>query len=222
MEYRIEIIGGKEAIAKVKAAAGTPQQRAIFFARASAYMRKVTGETFRALKWGGTYRGVTWPYFKFQYIRKTDGRVVPAWGGVPKLDREKYAGTKGARMSELGSSSTHTLGGNGRASQPYKRGPRSTLGEPNVRGRLRPSGQRLKDGDSLMQDTGTMRRSVSANWDIERISDTKAEFGTGLRYAAKQQAMRPFLVFEPDTDARRLTRIYAQTLKEAQSGGTEP
>lgn len=34
---------------------------------------------------GGSARGVVWPPFAPQYIRKTDGVVVPAWGGVPKL-----------------------------------------------------------------------------------------------------------------------------------------
>lgn len=219
MEYSVKIVGGQSTIARIRKLAGTPQQRHVFFERAGTYMRKVTGETFRTLRWGGTYRGVTWPYFKFQRIRKTDGKIIPAWGGVPRLDREKYAGTKGARMSEMGSWSTHTLGRPGRSATPYKRGTRSTLNEPLVRGRLRPSGKRLQDGDVLMQDTRTMHNSVVVNWGIARVTDRKAEFGTGLRYAAKQQAMRAYLFFERGVDSKRLIRIYHQTLKEMLNDG---
>jgi len=49
------------------------------------YMLGRTGRTFRALRRGGTFRGVTWDGYKDQYTRKTDGVTVPAWGGVPKL-----------------------------------------------------------------------------------------------------------------------------------------
>lgn len=51
----------------------------------ASYMRTVTDNTFRALRHGGTYRGVSWDYFAPQYTRKTDGVTVPAWGGVPKV-----------------------------------------------------------------------------------------------------------------------------------------
>lgn len=34
---------------------------------------------------GGSTRGITWRPFQYQYIRKTDGALVPAWGGVKKL-----------------------------------------------------------------------------------------------------------------------------------------
>lgn len=50
-----------------------------------AYMREQTVQMFERNARGGTHRGVTWKPFKPQYTRKTDGVVVPAWGGVPKL-----------------------------------------------------------------------------------------------------------------------------------------
>jgi len=50
-----------------------------------AYMRQQTVEMFERNAHGGAHRGKTWPPFKPQYTRKTDGMVVPAWGGVPKL-----------------------------------------------------------------------------------------------------------------------------------------
>lgn len=34
---------------------------------------------------GGRARGVYWPPFAPQYVRKSDGVVVPAWGGVPRV-----------------------------------------------------------------------------------------------------------------------------------------
>lgn len=49
------------------------------------HMLMRTGQTFRALRRGGTYRGVTWDQWADQYTRKTDGVTVPAWGGVAKV-----------------------------------------------------------------------------------------------------------------------------------------
>ena len=63
------------------------------------YMRTTTDNTFRALRHGGTYRGVTWDYFAPQYTRKTDGVTVPAWGGVPKV---KGSGNVKARIRPSG------------------------------------------------------------------------------------------------------------------------
>ena len=56
-----------------------------------AYMQKQTDEMFvraggpGSAEAGGSYRGVTWDPFAPQYIRKTDGATVYAWGGTPKL-----------------------------------------------------------------------------------------------------------------------------------------
>ena len=58
-----------------------------FFINFLTYMQSVTGNTFKRLKKGGTYRGVTWKGFAPQYMRK-DGTVVPAEGGIPKVRGE--------------------------------------------------------------------------------------------------------------------------------------
>ena len=55
------------------------------FKRFRVYMLRQTGLTFRSLKRGGTYRGVTWKPYADQYTRKTDGVTVPAWGKVRKV-----------------------------------------------------------------------------------------------------------------------------------------
>jgi len=39
----------------------------------------------------GQYRGNRWPGLKIQYKRKTDGVVVPVWGGVPRAVFGKHA-----------------------------------------------------------------------------------------------------------------------------------
>jgi hypothetical protein len=49
------------------------------------YFRVAVDRHFKALKKGGTNRGVTWKPFAPQYTRKTDGAVVPAWGGTKKV-----------------------------------------------------------------------------------------------------------------------------------------
>jgi hypothetical protein len=48
-------------------------------------MNMVMGMQFIRLRRGGSARGVSWADFKPQYRRKTDGMVVPAWGGVRRL-----------------------------------------------------------------------------------------------------------------------------------------
>lgn len=60
-----------------------------------AYMIGQTVNTFNALRTGGTYRGVTWPYFAHQY-RRRDGTDVPAWGGVAYA---KQRLTKGGKVA---------------------------------------------------------------------------------------------------------------------------
>lgn len=51
-----------------------------------AYMLGRTARTFRALgRGGGRFRGVSWANWAHQYTRRTDGAIVPAWGGVRKL-----------------------------------------------------------------------------------------------------------------------------------------
>lgn len=139
-------------------------------------MRAVTDRTFKRLRRGGTYRGVTWRDWAPQYTRK-DGTVVPAWGGVPKV-----------------------------------------RGRGTVKGRLRPSRTRVNRTSALMQDTNTLRSRAALT--MFQLSNTRIRFGTNLRYASKQQAMRPFLFFELPKDRRMFVKILQdyvdEQLKKAQ------
>ena len=127
------------------------------------YMRTVTDKTFRTLRHGGTYRGVTWAYFAPQYRRKTDGVLVPAAGGVPKIH-----------------------------------------GGGNVKGRKRPSGARIKPGDSVMQDHNVLRPRAAL---VVRMTPKKLTLGPqGVLYAGFQHRLRPFLFFTPK-DAREVITI---------------
>ena len=163
------------------------------------YMRTTTYDHFSALGQGGTHRGVTWAYFKTPvYVRKTDGVAVPPWGGVPRLARRReYRGTTGFRASELGSFSNRNRG----SGSSIRREVRSTLGEKTVRGRLRASGKRLKEGDQILRDTGSMLQSVSnaiGRGGIRDIGPVEMRFGTMVPYAEVQNRTRPFLFFTDD------------------------
>jgi len=64
----------------------TPAWRSIM-----AYADRNAQQTFRVLRHGGTFRGVTWPWFAPQYTRKGghdglgDRSTIPAEGGVRKV-----------------------------------------------------------------------------------------------------------------------------------------
>uniref|UniRef100_A0A6M3LBC5 Tail protein n=1 Tax=viral metagenome TaxID=1070528 RepID=A0A6M3LBC5_9ZZZZ len=102
------------------------------------------------------------------------------------------------------------------------KGDRSTVpawgGVPKVRGRglvqarMRPSGARLRPGDSLMQDTGTMRARAALVMGITRHALILGP--QGVRYAAAQQARRPFLFFSIPTDSDRLEQFAVEHLEQ--------
>ena len=73
-----------------------------------------------------------------------------------------------------------------------------------VQGRMRPSGQRLNAGDSIMQDTGTMRSRAALVMNQTRRTLTLGP--QGVQYAAAQHAKRPFLFFT-DADADMLAKF---------------
>ena len=151
------------------------------------YMRVVTDHTFRALRHGGRYRGVRWKYFANQYTRK-DGTIVPAWGGVPRVRPGWH---------------------------PDGRRHKRTTG--NVSGRLRPSGQRVKRGDAVGQDTATMRKRALTT--IRQTSEVLELGPRGVRYAAYQQRGRPFLFFQVPRDSRKLVDIFVDHLHEGAQKG---
>jgi len=76
-----------------------------------AYMMQEIGMMFRTMgsgQSGGKGRGTMWEGFANQYVRKTDGVVVPAWGGVQKvygegfvLGRKRPSGKRITKSSRL-------------------------------------------------------------------------------------------------------------------------
>jgi len=171
-----------------------------------AYHAKVTGEMFRDLAQGGDARGVHWEYFKDQYTRKTDGVTIHAWGG-PRL-RAGWSTREAKRVRTRRDPVTgqwiYAISGArlryGVGQDIMTRrfvGAKSTGGEPNVRGKLRPSGRRVVQGDAIMQDIGAMRAEATQN---SRITPRKLTITVGGEKAERQQGMRPFL-FVTDEDA---------------------
>ena len=188
----------------------------VAFRRFENHMRTEMIDHFQALRNGGTNRGVTWAYFKSPvYVRKTDGVAVPPWGGVPRLAASReYQGTAGWRLSVLGSFSNR----NRDRGSSIRRGRRSTVDEPLVRGRLRASGKRLAEGDAILQDTRRLLislTSVSGMGAIRERGPLEMRFGTAVAYAEVQNRTRPFLFFT-NGDRDTLERM----ILEGTIGGT--
>ena len=88
-----------------------------------------------------------------------------------------------------------------------------------VLGQLRPSGQRVKQGDSILQDTGTLRSRAAL---VILNSATELRMGPGLNYAAKLQEKRPFLFFQIPQDSRALINLARAHLRRmARKGGSK-
>ena len=91
-------------------------------------------------------------------------------------------------------------------------------GVPKVRGsgkvkpRIRPSGQPVRKGDSIVQDNETLRGRAAL---VLQMKPQLLELGPrGLNYAAAQQSMRPFLFFT-NKDANELVQIAIRRLQKA-------
>lgn len=83
----IELTVETESVVKrIKIAAARTMRPVALFRRIRHDQQAKTAMMFRRLAHGGTYRGVRWPWFAPQYRRKTDGVLVPAEGGVPRMD----------------------------------------------------------------------------------------------------------------------------------------
>ena len=76
-------------------------------------------------------------------------------------------------------------------------------------GRKRPSGARVQKGDSVVQDTGTLRNNATLG--VVHITKNKMRIGTNINYAAAQQKMRPFLFFTKK-DAAYLNKLTSDFL----------
>lgn len=81
-----------------------------------------------------------------------------------------------------------------------------------VKGRLRPSGQRVRAGDSVGQDTNHLRRAAIL---ARTITRTKLTMGTNVEYAPEFSVLRPFLLFFLPAD---LTMMRATILRFFEKG----
>lgn len=159
------------------------------------YMRVQTDNTFEALRMGGTFRGVTWGYFKPQYTRKTDGVEVPAWGGVPNIGQYGWIAQRHREKRKA-------------EGLDYQRTDKRRV----VQGRKRPSGEILQYGDAMMQDLGNMRARAAL---VVSLRKGQVRMGPqGVKYAARQHSMRPFLFFYVPTDSDALTGIVVRHLRK--------
>jgi hypothetical protein len=78
----------------------------------------------------------------------------------------------------------------------------------NVKGRLRPSGQRVKQTSVMMQDTGAAGMSGDILNAPLALTDSYLEVGTSKPYAEKQDQMRPVVHWKVPEDENELGRIY--------------
>jgi len=172
-----------------------------FFKRAHAHHRSQTARMFRTLRQGGTFRGVTWPWFADQYTRKTDGVTVPAQGGVKRIRAGRSIRKRGGGYYK------------GAAQDIFTRetsGARSTGREGTVRGRLRPSGKRVTGRSNLLRDRGILANAAAS---VRRIIGAVLEMVTPMSYAARQQQMRPFSFFTQE-DARTYLRWLVEEVRQ--------
>jgi len=192
MRFKVEISGAISVINKAIRDHKRIHRRVLL--QFAAYMLGRTGATFKALAQGGTYRGVTWAWFKDQYTRKTDGKTVPAEGGVPKLKAKDAKGEGQKRLIKAN---------------------RKKYPNRNVKGRERPSGRRVTKRSNLLRDTGRLSREAGSDF---KLTDHKIIMDTQTPYAALQQAMRPFLFFEDQTDAQAFIDIARKAYEELATG----
>lgn len=150
------------------------------FKRFRVYMLQQTGFTFRTLARGGTFRGVTWPWYAHQYTRVTDLVTVPAQGRVPKV-----------------------------------------RGKGTVKGKKRPSGQRITGRSNLMRDTGRLAAAAGMTLRFSASGKTMI-LGTNVSYAARQQALRPFLFFQVPQDAQILEQYVIEEIEKLEKEGGAP
>jgi len=103
---------------------------------------------------GGVVRGQVWKGFADQYTRKTDGVVVPAEGGVQKVNiKRTHIGFNLAADPESGWLGRGT---------PITRAEAAGYQRGTVQGKKRPSGQRVESSSILNQDTGRLRNEILA------------------------------------------------------------
>ena len=128
----------------------------------------------------GTYRGNRWPGLAIQYKRKTDGVVVPVWGGVKRLRTGRVTRATGTGVRVGGGPGVIHVG--------------QTFSGGNVRGKLNSQGKEYKRSDlqlgkarqaGLFQSWFAPTGKLSPNG--KRLTKT-----TNKPHAARIAAKRPF------------------------------
>ena len=174
----------RQRLKKLAKNAGSPTR---LWVRIHADQRTKTRMMFRQLRQGGTFRGVTWPWFADQYTRETDGVTVPAEGGVPNIGQYSWIAKRHRERLKA-------------AGQKVQYARKNRM----VKGRLRPSGKRVTRASSLMRDRGILYASAAT---VRRIINRgrTLEIVTPMGYAWAQQELRPFSFFTQD-DSRTYLR----------------
>ena len=76
--------------------------------------------------------------------------------------------------------------------------------------RKRPSGSRVTPSSLMLQDTGRLKQRATT--EVVQVTPHSLVFGTRLRYAARQNAYRPFL-FVTESDAEVFAKILYKHLQ---------
>ena len=153
----------------------------------------------------GTFRGNAWAPMKPQYIRKTDGVVVPPQGGVPRATLRTRAGATFQRLgvvTRAGDASIRLVGRSGLTRAEKRAGygvvrVGQVLSGANVKGKLKRDGSRYTASDLLW---GKMRRTGIAGEFLfarprfpSRTVMVMQPEGRVARAFARLNALRPFM-----------------------------
>ena len=135
-------------------------------------------------------QGSVWRKVSPQYTRKTDGAVIPPWGGVKRIERgyEHVASDIKTKRAVYG---------------------RASKVRGTVAGRKRPSGQRVKPTSIVGQDTGKMMREFTTRYLV--AADTRSvKLYTVVDYADAQNELRPFNLLGPEAQKRFYVAVERQ------------
>jgi len=130
----------------------------------------------------GNYRGNRWPGLKIQYKRKTDGKVVPVWGGVKRLRKGTVTNATGTGERRKGAGPAI-----------IKKG--QTFSGKNVLGRLKSDGHRYNRSDKQMANTQGRIGLLQSWFAVTGKLSTNGKRLTKITnepHAAKVSQKRPF------------------------------
>jgi hypothetical protein len=167
-----------------------PRRTSPLLAWRTAYGQRTDRAARPTVARSGSFRGNRWPKLKPAYKRKTDGRVVPVWGGVPRLRAGRVT-----RVASGGQRYGHTLTPSQNASGfgVIKKG--QTFTGRNVLARLKGDGSRYKSSDKQLGKVGA-RSGLLGDWvGSDPIVDRRGKrirITSNKAYAGTQHKRRPF------------------------------